>query len=154
MDPEFFAPLLSAIISISAAGIASNGQIQSLLRRFLGIEQPRKSYSERISELAEALKSSSRQVDEVLNEIGHVAAQHETAVRDLEGKLVTLEKREKEMQGRIESLKQVPLAALEHFQKIMDSGEKTSRRRDYALFLAGVVVSTIIAICLKLLGLG
>ena len=155
MEPEFLAPVLGALISLVAGGLASSDEIRKLARYLLKIKEPlSRTYSERISALAEDLKNSSRQVDEVLEEISRVALEHEKSVRDLEGKLGELEAKEKNLKDRIESLQKVPLDALEHFKQIMDSGDQKSKKRDYFLFLAGVVVSTILAIVLKLLGLG
>ena len=41
----------------------------------------------------------------------------------------------------------------EHFAKLTEVGEKRSAKRDYLLFGAGVIVSVLTAIGLRLLGL-
>jgi hypothetical protein len=49
----------------------------------------------------------------------------------------------------IEQLQNVPLPAAEHLAKLIKKEGKGSALRDYALFVAGVVVSAIVSIVLK-----
>jgi hypothetical protein len=97
---------------------------------------------------------ASKEMDGVLAELASVAKEREKTVGKIEMDLANLQNREKELQERIQHLQNVPLPVAEHFAKLTSSGEKRSARRDYALFGAGVVVSTVIAIALRLLGLG
>jgi chromosome segregation ATPase len=154
MGIEILVPLLGAMLSMVAGGIVSSEVIQKLLRRVLKLPVPEKSYGERLSELTGNLTEASRQVDQVLLELATVAKEREKTVRELEANMQLLEKRENDMKARIEHLEKVPLPAIEHFAEIMNRGEKRSATRDYMLFGAGVVVSTVIAIGLKALGLG
>jgi hypothetical protein len=57
-----------------------------------------------------------------------------------------LESREREMKERIETLQKTPIAVAEHFAKLLEPAERRSARRDFILFGAGVVVSTVIAL--------
>jgi septal ring factor EnvC (AmiA/AmiB activator) len=111
------------------------------------------SYAERLEELTNSLRKSSAQIDGLLNELSDVAKERETAVARVENELLNLETREKELQERIDHLKDVPIPVAEHLAKLMAPSEKRSARRDYLLFVSGVVVSTIIAILLRVLGL-
>jgi len=154
MGIEILVSLLAATLSMVAGGIASSEVIQKLLRRVLKLPVPEKSYGERLGELTESLTKASRQVDEVLSELATVAKEREKNVKELEANMQLLEKRENDMKSRIEHLEKVPLPAVEHFAEIMNRGEKRSAMRDYMLFGAGVVVSTVIAIGLKAFGLG
>ena len=72
----------------------------------------------------------------------------------VEAELSALQERHTELQTRIDQLKDVPIPVAEEFAKLTQSGESRSARRDYVLFGLGVVVSTVIAIVLKLVGLG
>lgn len=154
MGIEILVSLLAATLSMVAGGIASSEVIQKLLRRVLKLPVQEKSYGERLGELTESLTKASRQVDQVLSELATVAKEREKNVRELEANMQLLEKRENDMKTRIEHLEKVPLPAVEHFAEIMNRGEKRSAIRDYMLFGAGVVVSTVIAIGLKAFGLG
>jgi predicted RNase H-like nuclease (RuvC/YqgF family) len=154
MGIEILVSLLAATLSMVAGGIASSEVIQKLLRRVLKLPVQEKGYGERLSELTESLTKASRQVDQVLSELATVAKEREKNVRELEANMQLLEKRENDMKTRIEHLEKVPLPAVEHFAEIMNRGEKRSAIRDYMLFGAGVVVSTVIAIGLKAFGLG
>lgn len=154
MGIEILVSLLAATLSMVAGGLASSEVIQKLLRRLLKIPVPEKGYGERLDELTESLTKASRQVDEVLSELTVVAREREKNVRELEASMLVLEKHENDIKTRIEHLEKVPLPAVEHFAEIMNRGEKRSAMRDYMLFGAGVVVSTVIAIGLKAFGLG
>ena len=123
--------------------------------RFRQREQPNvESYGQRLASLTESLSRSSSEVDSILKELGKVASEREKAVRELETQLSTLEANEKQIQKRIEELQQVPVPVAEHFAALIAQGEKRSAWRDYILFGSGVIVSTIIAVVLKLIGLG
>jgi len=98
--------------------------------------------------------TASKEVDAVLSELSQVARDREKAVQKIEADLQSLQNREKELQKRIETLQNVPLPVAEYFAQLTVSGEKRNAKRDYVLFGAGVVVSTIIAILLKIFGLG
>ena len=65
-----------------------------------------------------------------------------------------MQTKEKELEDRITLLKDVPLPVADRIAEITSGSDRRSARRDYILFGAGVIVSTAIAIILKLLGLG
>jgi septal ring factor EnvC (AmiA/AmiB activator) len=109
------------------------------------------SYSEKLSALTTNLTQASREVDTILHELTEVSQERAEAVRQLEAELEKLEAAEKEQKQRIEELKQVPIPAVEHLLETMKPSEQRSERRDYLLFGAGVVVSTVVSIILSLL---
>ncbi len=140
---------------MAVGGITASELARTVLRKVFGqTAEPSKTYSERLAELTASLTQSTKQVDAVLAELAHVAKEREATVHALEANLSNLEGREKDLQTRIDALQQVPLPAVEHFAKLLETGEKRSAWRDYALFGAGVIVSTAIAIGLKFTGLG
>ncbi len=65
--------------------------------------------------------------------------------------MASLENREKELKEKIEVLEKIPIPVAEHFAKLLESGERRSVRRDYLLFGAGVLVTTVITIAIQLL---
>lgn len=67
----------------------------------------------------------------------------------LESQLGALANQERELNERIETLKGVPLPAAEYFGKLVETGERKSRFRDYSLFLAGIAVTVLVEVLLK-----
>ncbi|WP_142124142.1 hypothetical protein [Pseudoxanthomonas sp. 3HH-4] len=156
MGIEVLVSLLAGLLSMTLGGLASTEAIRKAVRHILNIQTApaEKSYSERLSELTASLTDASEQVDSVLSELSRVAQEKERAALKLAEELAELEDKELELKQRVDALQNMPLPAVEHFAKIIGSGEKRSAKRDYFLFGAGVIVSTAIAIGLKLLGLG
>jgi predicted negative regulator of RcsB-dependent stress response len=112
------------------------------------------SYSERLANLMKSLTKASSEVDNILAELAQVAGDRHNTVLELEAQLTELEEHERQLQQRIQDLEKVPIPVAEHFAKMIAPGERRSAWRDYGLFAAGVVVSTVIAILLRLAGLG
>ena len=150
MGVEVLLSIVSGLLA-SLAGLASTTQLaQRFLRWLLGTCRPsRQSYSERLSKLTSGLTRASTEVDEILQELADVARSRETAVGKLESELSALETREKELTERIEVLQTVPIPVAEHFAHLVDAGERRGARRDYVLFGAGVIVTTVIAIIIQ-----
>jgi len=150
MSLDIIATIIGALASLLAGGLASSKIIQKFIQTFFHIEAPQKPYSERLGELTSNLTKASREVDSILGELAQVARSRESAVVKLESDLSSLEAREKELKDKIEVLQKVPIPVAEHFARLLESGEKRSARRDYALFGAGVLVTTFIAIAIQL----
>ena len=107
-------------------------------------------FREKMKRLSEDLARASAEVDKTLEEMAMVSRAREEALRSLEAKLDELSRHEKELQTRVETLKNVPLPAVEFFLEMTEKGEKRSAARDYILFGAGVIVSTVITVILRL----
>ena len=86
--------------------------------------------------------------------LSKIATERENAVYKLGTELEALEDKEKQLQERVRILESVPIPVAEQFAKLTAAGERRSALRDYILFGAGVVVSTVIAIILKIVGVG
>lgn len=145
--------ILQLLLGAGASLVAGStvAALQPLIRKLFGREAPpTKPFSERLSELTESLTRASREVDSVLSEIAAVARAREASVKKLEIDLQALEGQEEQLKGRIEALQNTPLPVAEHFAALIASGEKRSAKRDYLLFGAGVVVSTILSIIIQL----
>ena len=115
-------------------------------------KERQETYSERVSRLTESLSKASSDVDEVLEELSRVSTARALRVTELGAQLDELSNQEARMRSRIDALEQVPLEAVQHLQTMLDQGDRRSAYRDYMLFGLGVVVSTAIAIVLRLVG--
>lgn len=152
MGIEVLVSVIAGLVSIAAGGVMSSESIRKLVRFILGIQgEPKKLYSERLSELTTSLTKASSEVDSVLSELAQVARSRESAVHKLETDLQILETREKEMREKIEALESTPLPVAEHFAKLLESGENRGAKRDYILFGAGAVLTTLIAIIIQII---
>ncbi|KPL00858.1 MAG: hypothetical protein AMJ91_02975 [candidate division Zixibacteria bacterium SM23_73_3] len=150
MNVQIVIAFIAFLISALAGGVASTDVIRRLLLKLLGKEPPRKTYAERLSNLTSSLAKASGEVDTLLHEMTRVARERQQAVKNLEVGLADLEKREKELKGNIEVLEKVPIPVAEHFARLVEPSQKRSTRRDYMLFISGVLVTTIVAVVLQL----
>jgi vacuolar-type H+-ATPase subunit I/STV1 len=91
--------------------------ITPLRRRYLH----RVSYSALLEELLSKLVETSREVDNILMEIAQVTRERESAVSQLGNEIKRLEANEKEYKERIETLKNVPVPAIDHLLKELRS---------------------------------
>jgi hypothetical protein len=121
---------------------------QALLKA-LGFDEQPDSPATLFAELGEA----SKKMDAIVSRIQEYTRARETAVTKLESELGVLTEQEMELRKRIEGLQRVPLPAAEYFVSLISKGEKNSAWRDYILFTAGVIVSALVGIVLKHLGL-
>ena len=150
MNIEIISTILGALASLLAGGLASTELFQKLTRQALGKpKDSTKRYSERLAELTASLTKASRELDAVLMDLAQVAHGREAAVQKLEAELASLESREQDLKQRIEAFEKTPLPVAEHFARLIEVGEKRSRKRDYTLFGVGVMVTTAIAILIQ-----
>ena len=150
MIPELFITVISGLLAMLATVVASSDLIRSVLYRVLGKPEPKKTYTVRLSELTQSLTNASAEVDSILAELSRVAKEKQSSVSQAEQGLSDLEKQENELKDRIATLENVPIPVAEHFAKLMESGEHRSAKRDYVLFGAGVLVTTLLAIIIQL----
>lgn len=153
MAIEVLSSLLAALLSMVGWELLTSKFVEGLFRKFhrKPPRQPQQSYSEKLHRLTESLRSSSHEVDSVLAELADVARKRQEAAAQLEEQLLKLEEREQALQERVKVLENVPLPVAEYFASLTSAGEKRSARRDYMLFGAGVLVSTVISIAFFLL---
>ena len=151
----FVIEVIASALSLIAGGLASTELVRKfVLRYILKKKDEEETHSQKLSRLRASLTEASKEVDNVLGELAQVTRDREKAVQQLETELTNLESREKQLKQTIQDLEKVPIPVAEHFAKLIGKGERRSAWRDYILFGAGVIVSTIIAIILKLAGLG
>jgi len=151
MIPETLITLVAALTALVAGVFASSKLVSEVLYRVLGKPEPKKTYAVRLSELTHSLTNASAEVDSILAELSRVAKEKQSTVKQLEQGLSDLEKRENDLKDRIAALENVPIPVAEHFAKLIESGEHRSARRDYVLFGAGVLVTTLLAIIIQLI---
>lgn len=149
MANDYYYIIVSAILSLFMAALAASKILQDLLKSIGLREKTQKPYSERLAKLTESLNKASREVDSVLSELSEVANDREKAVQKLGHDLYALAEQEKELKESIRNLEKTPLPVAEHFAKLIETREKRSAKRDYLLFSAGVVVTTLIAIIIQ-----
>ena len=109
-------------------------------------DKPQKSFSERFSELNKNLIKASSDFDKILGEMAKVAEEREFSIKKLEEGLIDLEKRKNELKERISLLQKVPIPIAEYFAKLIEPSENRSAKRDYLLFISGVIFTTIITL--------
>ena len=114
----------------------------------------KEAHGEKLARLVDNLTRTSKEVDSILAEIAQTTRDRETTITKLESEINKLEISEKEYKERIEALKNVPIPAIDYLVKQLEPGEKKSARRDYLLFLAGVIASAVVTIIFKLFGIG
>jgi len=148
---EILLSVAAALGSLLTGFAFSSGTFRKFVRRLEGEEEEAgETYGMRLAKLTASLSSASSEVDGILEELAEVAGIRESAVRKLEEDLQTLETRERELQVTIGALERTPLPVAERFAELLEHSEQQSRRRDYLLFGAGVVVTTVIAIIIQL----
>jgi hypothetical protein len=164
MPTLLLAPLISALVGIlipalkdlvramrtnpKAERLFSSSFGKALLKAF-DLDAPKDSPETLFAELSDA----SKKIDGIVGRIEEYTKGREVSVRQLEAQLSQLTQQEAETRHRIEVLKQVPVDVVPIMEAMLSKREKSSSYRDYALFIAGVVVSAIITIVLKHYGL-
>ncbi|MCK4607110.1 MAG: hypothetical protein KAU35_07435 [candidate division Zixibacteria bacterium] len=145
MDEVKFLALLGALIAVVGSTVPFLLRLRVIRRE----GKTEKTYGERLAELTADLNRASSDVDSVLEELAQVARARESSVKRLESELQNLEERESQLKEKVDLLENVPLPVAEHFARLLKSGDKRSARRDYALFVAGVLVTTVLAIVIR-----
>jgi hypothetical protein len=102
------------------------------------------------ADLLKRLRAASSEIDVVIGELRAAADERLAAVATLESSINELTEKEHKLRERIEGTEGLSKATVEAMAKIieekLEKSEKPKRRRDYALFAAGVLVSAIVGI--------
>lgn len=154
---QIVAALVAGLGVLSAKFLVTyiNKYNEYVLKRLTGRKPeeptPTVTYSERMTALTRSLVDASSEVDRILKEMSEVSQSREAALVELEEKLGSLTSRQQLLQSKVDSLEKVPLPAIEHFVTEIEKVEKKNAWRDYGLFGLGVLVSTTVAILLKMI---
>ena len=106
-----------------------------------------------LARLVNGLNKTSLELDRILAQIVEVAQNRADAATKLQAEMKRLEEAEEEYLVRIETLKNEPLQIVNDLLNEFEPNRIRTPRRDFMLFLAGVVVSVIISVGLRLLNL-
>lgn len=107
-----------------------------------------------LSRLVSGLSKTSVELDNILAQIVEVAQNRAEAATNLQAEMKKLEEAEEEYLVRIEILKNEPLRVMGDLLNELQPNQIRTPRRDFMLFLAGVIVSAIVSIVLGLLRVG
>jgi predicted transcriptional regulator len=107
-----------------------------------------------LSRMVNGLNKTSNELDKILAQIVEVAQDRSEAATNLQAQMKKLEEAEEEYLVRIEILKNEPLRVMSDLLNELQPNQIRTPRRDFMLFLAGVVVSTLVSILLGLLKVG
>lgn len=107
-----------------------------------------------LSRLVDGLNQTSNELDNILAEVVQVAQGRAEAATKLQAEISRLEQAEEQYLVRIEMLKNEPLRVVNDLLNEIKPNQIRAPRRDLMIFLAGGLVSAIVSIVLRLLGLG
>ena len=107
-----------------------------------------------LSRLVDGLNQTSNELDNILAEVVQVAQGRAEAATKLQAEISRLEQAEEQYLVRIEMLKNEPLRVVNDLLNELQPNQIRTPRRDLIIFLAGGLVSAIVSIVLRLLGLG
>jgi hypothetical protein len=107
-------------------------------------------YNVKLKQLTNNLVVASREVDKILLELTNYIESKEKHLTSLESELSKMSNKEIDLKQKIETLQNTPIVVADHFAKLVEQGEKRSKQRDYLLFGAGVLVTTIISLLFKI----
>ncbi|GAB3423505.1 hypothetical protein [Flindersiella endophytica] len=104
-------------------------------------------YDERLEELASKLRHSAGEAQSLLVEMERDFSERVRVLADVEAKVAELEDEERDLAERLEILRTVRPDVGEALASIVDQSldrrEKASSRRDYVIFLIGVVITAV-----------
>jgi len=107
-----------------------------------------------LTRLVKGLNKTSLELDNILAEIVEVAQNRADAATKLQAEMKRLEVAEEEYLVRIETLKNEPLRVVNDLLNELEPNRIRTPRRDFMLFLGGVLLSAIVSIVLGLLRVG
>lgn len=104
-----------------------------------------------LTRLVKGLDKTSNELDKILAQIVEVSQDRAEAATKLQAEMKKLEEAEEEYLVRIEILKNEPLRVMSDLLNELQPNQIRTPRRDFVLFLAGVIVSAIVSVVLNLL---
>jgi len=143
---------LSTVLGILISAIAAGVVYLILGRRSVerGSKEDMATYPERVKQLSADLARASSEVEHVLEEVAIVSRARTEAFANLEQRVKELAQHEKDLQTRVETLKNISLPAAEYFLEAHEK-PKADPGREYFLFGLGALTSAAIALLLKLM---
>ena len=145
---DLISVIVAALSSLLAFLLIKTKIVQKLIQP--KDKKPEKSYSERLAAQIESLRQASQKVDSVLTEFEQVARKRSEAVQKIEATLQVLESKEKDIRDRIYTLENTPLPVADYFATLLNKMEQRNKKRDYMLFGAGVITTTVFAMIIQI----
>lgn len=158
---DVLVPLVTAAVAVASKAFAD--VLLPLLRREAekrGLIQPRPKpaepapFGERLETLFSELRTATERVDRIMREMAEVSHERRNALERVEQQLTRKTAAEAELKQRIEALRAVTPEAARVFareaEKLGRSSEDRAKRRDYGLFVGGVVAGGVISIIIEL----
>ncbi|NHM04319.1 hypothetical protein [Flavobacterium celericrescens] len=126
------------------------GKTEEFIAKVFDLEiNETKTYKQRLEDTLTILKSAFAEVDKATIEFTDLMKEKEKNIDELEQRLSKLSTEESSLKNKVETLQKVPLEALDHFETILNKGDKRSALRDYLLFISGIIASVIVTLILK-----
>jgi chromosome segregation ATPase len=148
MEPQLLMAL-AALIAASA-GILASIVLPLIRKKTWAMEDV--TPTERVRRSIGKLNKASEEVDAVLREIVQEMKMRQGAVENLKRKHEGLFKQEEDLRKRVEILKDTPMEVADYFQEIVASADKRKARRDVTMFIAGVILTTIVTVIINFFG--
>jgi myosin heavy subunit len=109
---------------------------------------------ERFQESISKLSSASKEINMIIQDIVGDINKRQSALEQLKQRHQTLSQEEQELSKKVKMLKDVPLEVANYFQQIsqetLQQVEKKRARRDVVMFVLGILVTTVVAILLRI----
>ncbi|HUV80779.1 MAG TPA: hypothetical protein VMW40_08190 [Candidatus Bathyarchaeia archaeon] len=149
---DIIVSILAAIISIVAFLIG--GHIGGYFLRKKRAARREVTQGERIQQSISKLSSASQEIDTIIKDIVQDIKHRQTVLEELKAKYQTLSQEKAELSKQVEMLKDTQPEVAKYFEQTLQQMEKKRARRDSLMFALGIVVTTVIAILLGVLGVG
>mgnify|MGYP001101039006 CR=1 FL=1 len=148
---EIIAGIISAVAGVIAVLIMERTYYYSLRKKRAARREV--SSGERIHQSISKLSGASQEIDAIIQDIVKDIRRRQTMMEELKARHQTLSQEESELSKRVELLKDLPLGVAKYFQQIseqtLQKAEKKRARRDSLMFVLGILVTTVIAILLR-----
>jgi myosin heavy subunit len=148
---EYLSFMIAAAISIVPALILQ--LIRHYLLRKKRAERKEVPPGERFQESISKLSSVSQEINMIIQDIVRDINKRQSALEQLKQRHQTLSQEEQELSKKVKMLKDVPIEVANYFQQIsqetLQQVEKKRARRDVVMFVLGILVTTVVAILLK-----
>jgi len=106
-------------------------------------------FKDRLSSSITTLKNATEEIDNVIEEIAKISEEKHQTISKLEHQLVFLEEKENHLEDKINTMEKVPVESMKYFEEVLNKGDKRSAKRDYLIFISGIIVTTIIGALLN-----
>lgn len=149
---DFILPLITGVLAVIMGVLFQLTLVRIRKKRVAIRELPT---GERIQQSISKLSSASQEIDDIIQGIVKDIKNRQTAFEELKTRHQILSKEEEELTKRVEILKDVPVEAAKYFQQIsedtLQQAERRRAKRDITMFFLGIIVTTAIAILLRVL---